>query len=89
MFILYKKTSAMRLLPAFLIVFLCLSAGAQPVLDNFLSAPLASGLAASKDGKQLAWIVNDRGGTSFCAMRQGRPDKLLHTFRMMARSFHS
>ncbi len=51
----------MRLLPAFMIVCLCLSAGAQPVLDNFLSGPSASGLAVSKDGKQLAWIVNDRG----------------------------
>ena len=34
---------------------------AQPTLDNFLSAPSASGLATSKDGKQWAWILNDQG----------------------------
>jgi len=51
----------MRILIPLVLLLLYLPTFGQPVLDNFLSAPSASGLAVSKDGKQMAWIINDRG----------------------------
>lgn len=50
----------MRTFAAILLVVLASQAAAQPVLDNFLAGPFASGLAISRDGK-AAWIVNDSG----------------------------
>ncbi|MBL7846545.1 MAG: S9 family peptidase [Cyclobacteriaceae bacterium] len=43
------------------LTFLFLQGLAQPTIDQFMSAPSASGLAVSADGKQLAWILNERG----------------------------
>lgn len=34
---------------------------AQPTVENFLSGPMASSAVASKDGRLLAWVLNDRG----------------------------
>jgi Tol biopolymer transport system component len=34
---------------------------AQTNLEQFLSHPIESGFAASADGKNLAWVINDHG----------------------------
>ncbi len=34
---------------------------AQTLLEQFLSAPTESGFTSSKDGKNIAWVINDRG----------------------------
>src|SRR6478735_4567693 len=42
----------------FLISTLCY---AQTDLEQFLSHPIESGFAASADGKNIAWVINDHG----------------------------
>ncbi|NOS57394.1 MAG: hypothetical protein HOP37_14210, partial [Cyclobacteriaceae bacterium] len=48
-----------------LLLFVLLGAAspgfAQTLLEQFLSAPTESGFVSSKDGKNIAWIINDRG----------------------------
>ena len=34
---------------------------AQTDLEQFLSHPIESGFAASADGKNIAWVINDHG----------------------------
>lgn len=57
-----QTIQSMRTLNVLILLGLSLCAAAQPsTLEGFIHAPMASGLVASSDGKQLAWIVNDRG----------------------------
>lgn len=52
----------MRTVNVLILLGLSLCAAAQQTtVESFISAPMAAGLVASPDGKQLAWIVNDRG----------------------------
>ncbi|MBL7852729.1 MAG: S9 family peptidase [Cyclobacteriaceae bacterium] len=51
----------MRKILLLAIVALTWRAGAQPSVENFMSAPMASNATVSRDGKQLAWVLNDRG----------------------------
>ncbi|MBL7866004.1 MAG: S9 family peptidase [Cyclobacteriaceae bacterium] len=51
----------MRAINLLILAFACSLAEAQPSIDQFMGGPMASGLAVSKDGKRLAWIVNDLG----------------------------
>ena len=50
----------MKRLALLALLLIYTQANAQ-TLDSFLSAPFASGLSFSKEGKQIAWILNDRG----------------------------
>ena len=48
----------------FIGVLFCLTiagAYAQTDLEQFLSHPIESGFAASPDGKNIAWVINDHG----------------------------
>jgi len=51
----------MRRLLIGLSFLLALRATGQSTIDTFMAAPSASGLAVSADGKQMAWILNDKG----------------------------
>jgi dipeptidyl aminopeptidase/acylaminoacyl peptidase len=49
-----------KLLPLFVMVAVQFSF-AQTALEQFISHPIESGFASSKDGKNLAWVINDHG----------------------------
>lgn len=51
----------MKYILSFLCVVVLIQTRAQSPVEKFMSAPTASGLAVSPDGKQLAWFLNDRG----------------------------
>lgn len=63
----------------YLFLLLTLQVGAQSPVEQFMSAPTASGLAVSPDGKQLAWLLNDRGRRNvFLRNAAGQTNQLTH-----------
>lgn len=70
----------MRYLTACCFLLLAAQALSQSTIDTFMSAPSASGLAVSSDGKQLAWILNDRGKRNIFLKQANGQVKQLTTY---------
>lgn len=51
----------MNFIKALLLIAVAFPATAQQSLEQYLSHPMASNLAQSQDGKQIAWVLNDHG----------------------------
>ena len=51
----------MKNLATVLLLLFVISAYSQTDLEQFLSHPIESGFAASADGKNIAWVINDHG----------------------------
>lgn len=67
----------MRILLILILVAVGFPLVAQPTVESFMSAPMASSVAGSPDGKQLAWVLNDRGTRNiYVRNAQGQVRKL-------------
>ena len=51
----------MKKLTAFVFLICCIESYSQYNLENFLGHPIESSFAASPDGKNIAWVINDHG----------------------------
>lgn len=51
----------MKKLKFILLLFVCANCFSQSALEQLLSHPIESGFASSKDGKNIAWVINDHG----------------------------
>src|SRR5436190_761155 len=71
----------MKALPV--IALICLSANAfsQHTLELFLSHPIESEFAASPDGKNIAWVINDHGKRNILIKTGFEQPRLLTDFQ--------